>query len=212
MNPSESKFSLLSLLSQELNPGKCPGSNLYVTEVKESLFPCLISTQPPSKSGSCLGAITKQTTEAERPGPKCVLLVWICPGRMNPSRTSRCPSAELSVDFLWRRSPVLPEAWLCFSPAVGKSTPRSEEHSWGLDQAQHSGGSWVSNCPYISNAQHGLYTACKAFTITLGLPSPKLYICHSSTFIYKCLPLSWLQPSLEGKAFSCRCPTSALSF
>lgn len=54
--------------------------SMLETNVKESLFPCLISTQPPSKSGSCLGAIAKKTTKAETPGAKCVLLVWICPG------------------------------------------------------------------------------------------------------------------------------------
>lgn len=103
------------------------------TNVKEALFPCLISTQPPSKSGSCLGAITKKTTKAETPGAKCVLLVWICPGPMNPSWTSRCPSAELSVTFLWRGSPVWPEAWLCFSPAAGKKhteAQRSTPEDW----------------------------------------------------------------------------------
>lgn len=59
---------LVYYLSQEPNPGKFPWSNLYVTEVEESLFPCLTPTQPPTKCGRYLGAITKQTTKAERPG------------------------------------------------------------------------------------------------------------------------------------------------
>lgn len=59
---------LVYYLSQEPNPGKFPWSNLYVTEVEESLFPCLIPTQSPTKRERYLGAITKQTTKAERRG------------------------------------------------------------------------------------------------------------------------------------------------
>lgn len=150
-----------------------------MTEVKESLFLCFILTQPPPKSASCLGAITKQATKAERPEAKCVLLV-------GPVQDQGTPAGHPGVPQLssqWIFSPAWLEAWLCFSPVVEKSTPRSEEHSWGLDQVQCSGGTWGSNCPYISNTQHGLYAACKAFTITLVLLSPKLYICHSPTSV-----------------------------